>query len=98
MWAPDLLQDGGNCLLVPPGDAPALGAAVGRLRSDPVLAARLGRAARATVLAHFGLARIGAETVALARRGLALCGGRRSAEKKPLRSGVGASRSSGHTG
>ena len=97
MWAPDLLQDGGNCLLVPPGDAPALGAAVGRLRSDPVLAARLGRAARATVLAHFGLNRIGAETVALARRGLDL-GERRSAEKRPLRSAVGASRSSGHTG
>jgi hypothetical protein len=98
LWAPDLLHDGGNCLLVPPGDAAALGATVGRLRSDPVLAARLGRAARATVLAHFGLERSGAETVALARRGLALSRGRHSAESGQLRSGVGTSRSSGHTG
>jgi glycosyltransferase involved in cell wall biosynthesis len=98
LWAPDLLHDGGNCLLVPPGDAAALGAAVGRLRSDPVLAARLGRAARATVLAHFGLERSGAETVALARRGLALSRGRHSADSGQLRSGVGTSRSSGRTG
>ncbi len=96
LWAPDLLQDGENCLLVPPGDAPALGAAVGRLRSDPELAARLGGAARTTALAHFGLDRIGEGTVALARLGLALCRGRRSSEDGPLRSGVGARRP-GHT-
>jgi len=47
--APDtaeLLQDGENALLVPPGDAVAAAAALDRLR-DPVLAARLGAAAYA---------------------------------------------------
>jgi len=72
LWSRELLRDGENCLLIPPGDAAALGAAIGRLMSDPDLAARLGRAARETALAHFGLDRIGAGTVALARLGLAL--------------------------
>lgn len=47
--APDtaeLLGDGDNALLVPPGDAAAAAAALDRLR-DPALAARLGAAARA---------------------------------------------------
>jgi glycosyltransferase involved in cell wall biosynthesis len=72
LWAPDLLRDGENCLLVPPGDAAALGAAIGRVRSDPAFAARLGNAARATAIEHFGLDMMGAGTVALAKRGLAL--------------------------
>src|SRR5439155_17210029 len=37
-------------ILCPPGDAAALAAALERLRSEPTLRARLGRAARATVL------------------------------------------------
>jgi glycosyltransferase involved in cell wall biosynthesis len=44
----DLLADGVNGLLVPPGDAPALRAALERLRQEPGLAQRLGDAARAT--------------------------------------------------
>jgi glycosyltransferase involved in cell wall biosynthesis len=39
-----------NGLLCPPGDAAALAAALERLRCEPALRARLGRAARATVL------------------------------------------------
>ncbi len=41
-----LIEDGVSGLLVPPGDAGALAAAVGRLLSDPALAARLGATAR----------------------------------------------------
>src|SRR5262249_40268099 len=39
LWAPEHFVDGENCLLVPPGDAAALGAAIGRLRSLRVLEA-----------------------------------------------------------
>ena len=67
LWAPELLRDGENCLLVPPGDAVALGAAIGRVRFDPALAIRLGRAARQTALNHFGLDKIGQGAVALAK-------------------------------
>jgi glycosyltransferase involved in cell wall biosynthesis len=42
-----LIEDGVNGLLVPPGDEPALAAAVGRLADDGRLRARLGAAARA---------------------------------------------------
>jgi len=46
---PDLVRDGENGLLVPPGDPAALAAALQRLLADHALAARLGRQARATV-------------------------------------------------
>lgn len=72
IWAPDLLKDGENCILVPPGDAAALGAAIGRVRSDRGLALKLGRAARATAVEYFGLDKTGAGTVSLARLGLGL--------------------------
>jgi glycosyltransferase involved in cell wall biosynthesis len=68
LWAPELLRDGENCLLVPPGDGTALGAAIGRLRSDPALAERIGRAARVTALAHFSLANNAASIKALVAR------------------------------
>jgi glycosyltransferase involved in cell wall biosynthesis len=45
-----LIDDGVNGILCPPGDPTALAAALGRLRRQPELRARLGRAARATVL------------------------------------------------
>jgi glycosyltransferase involved in cell wall biosynthesis len=72
LWCRDVLRDGENCLLVPPGDSRALGEAIGRVRTDRGLAARLGQAARKTALAHFGLDKIGGGTVALAKLGLAL--------------------------
>jgi glycosyltransferase involved in cell wall biosynthesis len=42
----DIVSDGVNGLVVPPGDAPALGAAIDRLAADPALRARLGEAGR----------------------------------------------------
>jgi glycosyltransferase involved in cell wall biosynthesis len=72
LWAPELLKNNENCLLVPPGDAAVLGAAIARIRADAALRARLGHAARTTALSHFGLNRMGDATVALARLGLSL--------------------------
>jgi len=46
----DLIQDGINGLLCPPGDPIVLAAALDRLRQKPELRVRLGQAARATVL------------------------------------------------
>jgi len=56
-WGEDLLHDGVNCVLVPPGDVEALRRALSRLAEDPPACARLGAAARATVERHFGEAR-----------------------------------------
>lgn len=46
----NLIEDGVTGLLCPPGDAAALAVALERLRTDPDLRARLGRAGRATVI------------------------------------------------
>ncbi len=56
LWTPELLVDGENCLLVPPGDPQALAQAVRRLRTDPALARRIGEAGRHTVEQHFSIA------------------------------------------
>jgi phosphatidylinositol alpha-1,6-mannosyltransferase len=45
----DAIRDGETGLLVPPGDPPALAAALVRLLADPGLAARLGQQGRAYV-------------------------------------------------
>src|SRR3954469_6984064 len=48
----EYLRDGENALLVPPGDAPALAAAVRRLAEDPDLRARLVEGGRETAARH----------------------------------------------
>ncbi|MEV7283694.1 glycosyltransferase family 4 protein [Streptomyces sp. NPDC093252] len=63
--------DGETCLAVPPGDAGALAAGLGRLLGDPELRARLGGAGRARVLRHFTWARAAEGTVAHYREAVA---------------------------
>ena len=65
LWAPELLVDGENCLLVAPGDAGALSSAIGRLMNDSSLSQRLGARARETVQAHFTLAHMERSLAAL---------------------------------
>lgn len=63
--------DGHAALLVPPGDAAALAAAVGRLLDDPSLRARLAAAGRARVAARFSWRAAAEATVACYREALA---------------------------
>jgi glycosyltransferase involved in cell wall biosynthesis len=51
----DILQDGVNCMLVPPEDVAALRRAIEELWHDPEKCARLGDKARATVVQAHGL-------------------------------------------
>ena len=51
---PDVIADGVNGLLVPPGDVAALRAALARLAADDALRARLGAAARESVVKRHG--------------------------------------------
>ncbi|MEV5881375.1 glycosyltransferase family 4 protein [Streptomyces sp. NPDC052020] len=64
-------SDGETCLAVPPGDAGALAAGLGRLLGDPGLRARLGAAGRERVLRHFTWARAAEGTVAHYREAIA---------------------------
>ncbi len=50
---PDIVEDGVSGLLVPPGDAATLAAAVRRLRDDPALARRMGEAGRRRLREQF---------------------------------------------
>jgi rhamnosyl/mannosyltransferase len=66
-----LHQDGVTGLRVPPGDAPALAAAIGTLLGDAALRQRFGAAGRARWAAHFTAETMAEQTVALYRRLLA---------------------------
>ena len=52
---PEAVRDGVNGLLIPPGDAAAVGAAIDGVLSDPVLAARLGEGGRRLVRELFSV-------------------------------------------
>ena len=55
LWAPELLVDGENCILVTPGDSREIADAINRIIGDADLRQRIGLAARKTVLNHFSL-------------------------------------------
>ena len=81
LWAPDLLRDGENCLLVPPGNRAALAAAISRLADDPALRIRLGHAARATAEQHFNLSVAASSLENLIHHGITeKCGFRQSCD------------------
>ncbi|MGW0816138.1 glycosyltransferase family 4 protein [Streptomyces viridiviolaceus] len=63
-------RHGETCLAVPPGDAGALAAGLGRLLGDPELRARLGAAGRERVLRQFTWARAAEGTVARYREAI----------------------------
>lgn len=52
---PEAVQDGVTGILCPPGDVPALAAAIERLVADPVLRTQYGEAGRARILAEFSI-------------------------------------------
>ncbi|MDV9189345.1 glycosyltransferase family 4 protein [Streptomyces sp. SR27] len=66
--------DGETCLAVPPGDAGALAAGLGRVLGDAELRARLGAAGRARVLERFTWARAAQGTAELYREAVAARG------------------------
>lgn len=71
---PEVLgSDGATGLLVPPGDAPALAAAISRALGDAPLRRRLGAGGRARVLERFTWERAAEATVAEYRRAIADC-------------------------
>jgi colanic acid/amylovoran biosynthesis glycosyltransferase len=62
---PELVDEGENGYLVPPGDPEALAGALGRLAANPELRGRMGRAAREKVLDAYDLTRNAARLVVL---------------------------------
>jgi glycosyltransferase involved in cell wall biosynthesis len=60
----EAVADGETGLLVAPGDAAALAAALRRLATDAALRTRLGAAGRARVLARYSVARMAEGTLA----------------------------------
>jgi glycosyltransferase involved in cell wall biosynthesis len=70
----EVVVEGDTGLLVPPGDAQSLAAAIERLLEDPVLRRRLGEAGRIRVAEHFDLAAVHGAHLDLYRRMLATRG------------------------
>jgi len=66
-----MVADEESALLVPPGDARALAAAVDRILGDEALGRRLGAAASAVARERFSLTRMSAETLRYFERVLA---------------------------
>lgn len=64
---PEIVSDGETGLLVPPGDAPALGRALAELLGDPVRLRLLGAAGRARAAERFGWDRAAARMLAVLR-------------------------------
>ncbi len=62
---PELIEDGVTGYLVPAGDVDAVADRIARILEDPALAARMGAAARAHVVAEFSVERMVEKTVAL---------------------------------
>jgi glycosyltransferase involved in cell wall biosynthesis len=58
LWDREVFESGANCILVPPGDAEALGSAVHTLQTNVALRERIGKAARQLAVHHFGLSRM----------------------------------------
>jgi glycosyltransferase involved in cell wall biosynthesis len=65
---PEAIQDGVSGLLVEPGDPHALAAAIARLLDDPLLASRLGSAAKNVIKDQFSIVRMIEDTERLYRR------------------------------
>jgi len=66
--AAELFQDGRDAVGFPPGDTPALAAAILGLVDDPGRRERIGRAARATAVERFARPRLGVEVAAAYER------------------------------
>jgi phosphatidylinositol alpha 1,6-mannosyltransferase len=63
--APELVRDGRNGLLVPPGDPSALAGAIRRLAGNPRARAEMGRRNRAGAGEHLGWDRVTARHLSL---------------------------------
>lgn len=66
---PEAVDDGHTGLLVPPEDAPALAAALGRLLRDPELGRSMGRRGRSVLVERFAISRICADYLELWAKG-----------------------------
>jgi colanic acid/amylovoran biosynthesis glycosyltransferase len=65
---PELIRDGIDGILVPPGDAGALAAALATLIDDPELRRRIGSAGRARILDNFHLEKNGQQLASIFKR------------------------------
>ena len=73
--ASEILDDGTDGLVVPPGDSEALAEALSHLLNDPELRQAMGAAARKKVVERYTEARLAEQTLAVYERMIAECGG-----------------------